>query len=332
MNNNTIIKPGSLRAWFLASRPKTLTGAIAPVLVGGALAWRIAYKPAFIESAKLYEIHPNFDIYLQQKVVLFAIPFICCLLFAVFMQIAANFVNDYYDYVRGTDRSDRLGPQRACQQGWIKPKSMLIATFITILLASCIGIILLLWNMQWELMGVGAACILFCILYTTHLSYLGLGDLLVVLFFGIVPVGFTYYVITAGQTSAPLFLLALAQGIMTDTLLLVNNYRDRHQDYDSGKKTIIVRIQQKLGNKRASFISIIIYWLLGIIAIVLAAAALIMVQCHAAIFLVIPLFMHCYTSLCIGYTDGKELNNILASTARNIFIFGAIIAAILILR
>lgn len=332
MKNNDTIRPGSRRAWFLASRPKTLTGAVAPVLVGGALAWRIAFAPAFIESANLYEAHPNFDIYLQQKAVLFAIPLVCCLLFAIFMQVAANFVNDYYDCIRGTDRSDRIGPQRACQQGWIKPRSMLIATVIAILLASCIGGFLALWNMQWELIAVGIACILFCILYTTHLSYMGLGDLLVVLFFGIVPVFFTYYVITGGQHSTPLFLLALAQGIMTDTLLLVNNYRDRHQDYESGKKTIVVRLAAMFGDSKARTISLTLYWLFGTTAIALAASALSILQCSAAIFLVIPFLMHCHTSLRISHTDGKALNGILTSTARNIFIFGIVTAAILLLR
>lgn len=332
LNNTQHIKPGSIKAWFLAARPKTLTGAIAPVLIGGALAWRVIYNPAFIESARLYINKPNFDIYLQQKMLHFLVPFICCLLFATLMQISANFINDYYDYIKGTDRNDRLGPLRACQQGWVTPKAMLIATILILTLAASIGMILLIWNMQWELLSIGVACIIFCILYTTHLSYMGLGDILVILFFGLIPVCFTYYIITNGQYSTPLVLLAISQGLITDTLLIVNNYRDRHQDCISGKNTFIVRIIKKLGEIKGSTITLLSYLGLGIIATVLTVTALVILGCKASIIIIlIPLLLHCHTSFRMTHTDGQELNNILSSTARNILFFGLFTAIILLL-
>ena len=164
------VKRNSLQAWILAARPKTLTGAITPVMIGTALAamdGRFHWLPALI----------------------------CCL-FASLMQIAANFINDLFDFLKGTDREDRLGPERACAQGWISPQAMKTGIIITVALACLIGCTLLFFA-GWELIIVGVLCVLFAFLYTTGpypLSYNGWGDVLVIVFFGFVPVGGTYYV------------------------------------------------------------------------------------------------------------------------------------------
>ncbi len=142
INNNRMekVKRNSLHAWILAARPKTLTGAITPVMVGTALA--------------------TMDGHFQW------LPALICCLFASFMQIAANFINDLFDYLKGTDREDRLGPERACAQGWISAGAMRTGIIITVVLACLIGSVLLFYA-GWELVLVGLLCVLFAFLYTT---------------------------------------------------------------------------------------------------------------------------------------------------------------------
>lgn len=134
------VKRNSLRAWILAARPKTLTGAITPVMIGSALAYM--------------------DGHFQW------LPALICCLFAGLMQIAANFINDLFDYLKGTDREDRLGPERACAQGWISPRAMRNGIIVTVLFACLIGSALLFYA-GWELTIVGLLCVLFAFLYTT---------------------------------------------------------------------------------------------------------------------------------------------------------------------
>ena len=150
-----------LKAWFLAARPKTLSAALIPVAVATALAY--ANGEAQWVPASL------------------------CALFAMLMQVASNFINDLYDYKKGTDAEDRLGPKRACAQGWITPQAMRNGIVITLLLAVSVGACLLFYG-GWWLVGLGASCVIFAFLYTTLMSYHGLGDLLVWAFFGFVPV------------------------------------------------------------------------------------------------------------------------------------------------
>ena len=216
------VKVNSGKAWWLASRPKTLSGAAVPVVIGSALAFadgKFSWLPALI-----------------------------CLLFAGLMQIAANFINDLFDFLKGTDREDRLGPERACAQGWITPKAMKIGIAVTMVVACAVGSTLLFWG-GFELVLIGAACVLFCFFYTTGpypLSYHGWGDLMVLLFFGLVPVGCTYYV-QAGIPTVEVLVSALACGAVIDTLLVVNNYRDRQADAKSGKRTVVVRLGEPFG-------------------------------------------------------------------------------------
>lgn len=284
---------GSVKHWVLASRPKTLTGAMAPVLVGGALTW--------------HDLHQ-----------LDWTAFVLCLLFAVVMQIDANLVNDYFDYRKGTDREDRLGPERACAQGWITPRAMMRGIIVVSILASLVGIPLILWG-GWWMIGIGTLCLLFCFLYTTHLSYMGWGDVLVVLFFGIVPVGFTYY-LQSGTWTWQLTLLALAQGLVTDNLLMVNNYRDYHQDAQSGKKTLVVRFGERFGRQAYAFMGFI-----GAILVVFAAKG----DPYCS-FILIYLYLHQGTYMKLRSLQGREQNKVLGQTARNILIFALITSWILI--
>ena len=149
-------KPGVFRAWVLASRPKTLAAAAVPVLVGCAL----AYSDGCFRWPEA----------------------LLCTLFAFLMQIDANLINDLFDYLKGSDRVDRLGPRRACAEGWIAPRAMKRGILCTTLVACVAGLGLLRYGGP-ELIAVGAVCVLFAFLYTAGpypLAYHGWGDLLVV--------------------------------------------------------------------------------------------------------------------------------------------------------
>ena len=258
------------------------------------------------------------------------------------MQINANLINDYFDFKKGTDREDRLGPERACAQGWITPRAMQWGIAVMTFLSCCVGLAILLFNLQWELLLVGIFCVLFCFLYTTHLSYLGWGDLLVLIFFGFVPVVFTCYVMCPssfgeGWGGTSVLIASLAMGLATDNLLMVNNYRDRHQDKVSGKRTIIVRIieaqikqhGEELGRKKGEKICLNLYLWLGIIATILAFISLFIstftIRLSSVINL-IYLFLHFKTYRQLETLDGKALNQVLGATARNIFLFGLLLA------
>ena len=165
------MKQNSPKAWILAARPKTLSAALIPVVLASALA---ASQGKFSLA-----------------------PAVLCVLFATFMQIAANFINDLFDFLKKTDRDDRLGPERACQQGWITPRAMRWGIAATLAVACACGLCLLPYG-GWMLVGIGAACVVFAFLYTTLLSYCGFGDVLVWVFFGFVPVAGTYYVEAGG--------------------------------------------------------------------------------------------------------------------------------------
>ena len=157
-----------IHAWLEAARPKTLPASFSPVLVGCAL----AYRDGVFKLA----------------------PTILCVLVALLAQIASNFANDYFDYKKGADKEDRLGPERAVASGWITPKAMLWGTFITLGL-SCLCGCFLLFFAGWELIAVGVAIAICVLAYSAGpypLAYNGLGDVCVVLFYGIIPVCFTY--------------------------------------------------------------------------------------------------------------------------------------------
>ena len=297
------VKRNSALAWFLAARPKTLTGCAVPVMIGLALAW---------VDSKNYEG----DVFSWTAAVL-------CMLFAMVMQIDANFINDLFDYVKGTDdRETRLGPERACTQGWVSPDAMKHAIAATTILACVVGLPLL-WFGGMEMLLVGITCVLFCFLYTTHLSYVGLGDLLVLIFFGIVPVSITYYV-QLHTFTLELLLASLACGLVIDGLLLVNNFRDRDTDRVAGKNTLVVRIGAKaalgayLGVGIVACLIGLVFWLSG----------------HVLAF-VIPFFylaLHTFTWLRMKHIwQGRELNACLGETARNIFVYGLCVTAGLLL-
>ena len=294
-----MVKQNSTKAWLLASRPKTLTAASIPVMLGCALA----------------SMYGHFQL----------IPAILCFLFAFLMQIDANFINDLYDYLKGTDREDRLGPERACAQGWISPSGMKKGIVITTFLAALDGLCLL-WYGGWEMIPVGIACIIFAFLYTTGpypLAYHGWGDLMVLVFFGFVPVGCTYYVMAHDWNTA-VTLTSLACGLLIDTLLMINNFRDREQDAVSGKKTLVVRLGAKAG--------LILYFLLGLASCWCCFYFLRIGKIYAVLLPQLYLIPHILTTQHMARIyRGKALNGILGETSRNMLIFGLLLTLGLIL-
>ena len=316
-----MIKTNSIKAWFLAARPKTLTAAAVPVLLGIALA---------IFRMSPERLHPNADL---GKVDILSwiggsirwIPAQLCLLFAWVMQIDSNLVNDYFDFKHGNDDETRLGPKRACAEGWITLPAMKRGIIFTTLLGCAIGLPLVLFG-GWEMVIVGIFCVIFCFLYTTCLSYLGLGDVLVLAFFGIVPVCCTYYLVVPeimqGITKE-VALASIACGMVVDTLLIVNNYRDHDNDLKAGKKTLIVHIGKRNGER--------LYLSLGVVATcIMIGISLYDAEMYGTSAYILPLYA-AYIALhwttyrkmkSIG--EGKELNKVLGMTARNIFIFGIV--------
>ncbi|PDP68608.1 1,4-dihydroxy-2-naphthoate octaprenyltransferase [Prevotella intermedia] len=295
----TDVKVNSLNAWILAARPKTLTGASVPIMIGIAFAFT------------------NVDWQHFQ-----VLPTILCVLFAFIMQVDANFINDYFDCLKGNDDSEtRFGPRRACSEGWITLPAMRKGLIVTTLLACLVGLPLIYYG-GWEMIIIGLLCVAFCFLYTTKLSYLGLGDLLVLVFFGIVPVCLTYYVILPKGVQTitwQVFTASVACGLIIDTLLVVNNYRDRDNDKQANKYTLIVRIGEKKAEQ--------LYLWLGILGVLLMAIVFFFANNTMNILSIALLFfyllLHTRTwkeMKRIKY--GKELNKVLGLTARNMFVYG----------
>jgi 1,4-dihydroxy-2-naphthoate octaprenyltransferase len=202
--------------WVLASRLKTLTAAISPVLVGVSLAIHDGEFQPFIAFMTL--------------------------LAAVLIQIGANFANDVYDFLNGSDREDRLGPTRATQSGLIPPEDMKKGMWLVFALAICVGFYLASIG-GWPIVWIGLASIASAIAYTGGpypLGYHGWGDVFVFVFFGIIAVPGTYY-LQSGFVSYDSILFGIPLGALSTAILIVNNLRDADTDIKSGKRTLAVR-------------------------------------------------------------------------------------------
>ena len=292
------VEVNSLKAWILAARPKTLTGAAVPVMIGTAL--------ALADS----------DFHIR------IVPTVLCFLFAFIMQIDANFVNDYFDFLKGTDDEKRLGPKRACAQGWVTTKAMRWALALTTMFACAVGLPLIYYG-GWWMIAVGVLCVFFCFLYTTHLSYIGMGDVLVLLFFGVVPVTMTYFLVLPDgmQTVTWECLFAsIACGLVIDTLLVINNYRDIDNDRRAGKHTLIVAIGAKWGRA--------LYLALGVFACLIGNVFHFSGHSWAAwlpIIIYLPLHVSAFIEM-RRINKGAALNKVLGLTARNMFFYGLSVA------
>jgi len=204
-------------AWWLAIRPATLTASAAPVLVGTGAAWaegEFAAGPAF-----------------------------AALVGASLLQVGATFANDVFDFERGADNADRLGPQRATQQGWISAAQMKRAMWLAFAGATAVGLYLS-WVAGWPVLALGLLSIAAAYLYTggpKPYGYLGLGDLSVFVFFGPGAVAGTYFVQAQSVSSLALF-ASIPIGALATAILVVNNLRDIETDARAGKNTLAVRL------------------------------------------------------------------------------------------
>lgn len=287
-------RPSTVGAWFLAVRPKTLVAGVVPVAVGSAVALR---DGAF---------HP-------------LVAFVA-LLGALLLQVGTNLANDYYDFKRGADTADRLGPPRATQQGWLSPGAVLGGAL------SCFGAAFVLGLYLVNVGGlpivvIGLASIAAGLAYTAGpfpLAYNGLGDVFVLVFFGFVAVGGTHYV-QAHAVSVLALWAAVPVGLLGVALLAVNNTRDAATDAAAGKKTLVVRFGRRFGRAE---------WLVCVALSALVPVALWLTG-QASMWVLLPL-----VSLPLAVAPGRlvldgegaVLNQALAGTARLQLVFGLLLA------
>jgi 1,4-dihydroxy-2-naphthoate polyprenyltransferase len=287
-----------LHIWLMAARPRTLPAAVAPVLVGTALA---ATEGTF-------------------KWLTFA----AAMLGALFIQVGTNLSNDYSDARRGADTEDRLGPVRVTAGGLVPPRQVLVATYVAFGMAVLAGAYLIA-TAGWELLLVGAASILAGVLYTggpRPYGYEGLGEVFVFLFFGLVAVTGSYFA-QVEQLTWEAFVLAVPVGLLASAILVVNNVRDLETDRRAGKRTLAVR----LGRQRArglyaamvygAFLCAPLPWLIG--SDELSAWLCLPLL---ALPLAVPV-----VRIVRNRTDGPSLNGALARTGMLQLVFCALLSA-----
>jgi 1,4-dihydroxy-2-naphthoate polyprenyltransferase len=292
--------PTGVRIWLMAARPRTLPAAVAPVLVGTALA------------GYLHVFHP--------------LRFVAALLGAIFIQVGTNLSNDYSDARRGADAEDRLGPVRVTAGGLVPPKQVLVATYVSFGLAVLAGVYLIVVA-GWLLLVVGVASILAGVAYTggpRPYGYEGLGEVFVFLFFGIVAVAGSFFV-EVKHLDWEAFALAVPVGLLAAAILVVNNIRDIDSDRRAGKRTLAVR----MGRERTrTWFGVIVY-----LAFVLAPVTWIFGPVKPWVllpWLTLPLAAK-VVRVVRNRTDGPSLNGALARSGMLQLAFCTLLAAGLLL-
>lgn len=285
--------PSSFGAWVAASRPATLSAAIVPVVVGtacahvsGGIRWSTALAAMFG---------------------------------AICIQIGTNFANDVFDFEKGADTDERLGPTRAVAAGLLTPGQMRLGMFIAFGLAVLAGIHLIAVG-GWPIVAIGVASILSGIAYTGGpwpLGYNGLGDVFVMLFFGFIAVCATAYV-QVDHVPQVAWLAAIPVGAIATAIIVVNNLRDRHTDALVGKRTLAVR----LGRKGVLIEYAVLFALAELVPVLMAWQL-------GSWWLLLPLVT---TPMAIGLvrkvaaTEGRALNPLLGATAKLLLIHGVLLS------
>ncbi len=248
------------------------------------------------------------------------LPALLCFAFAVLAQVVSNFANEYYDFLRGTDKKGRVGPRRGVTEGDITPGLLLRVTIGTLAVACAVGCGLIPFG-GWWLIPVGILIAVFAFAYSAGpypLSYHGLGDVAVLVFFGLVPVNLTFY-LQAGYFAPLAILASVTIGLMGVNVLLVNNYRDVDDDREAHKRTTVVIFGRKVASAA--------YLINGYVGISLLAplwfAAPLWVLAVPALYLV----LHTVTWNRLTHSDGAALNPLLGATARNMLIFAVLLTA-----
>lgn len=251
------------------------------------------------------------------------IPAAICLLFALTAQIASNFGNEYYDFKNGVDRKGREGFRRGVTEGDIIPQAMKRATFTMLGTAAALGCTLLFFGGLW-LLPTGCAILLFALAYSTGpypLSHHGLGDVTVVIFFGVVPVTLTCYLQTGEWSELPALLgTSAATGLLAANVLIVNNYRDMEDDKAVGKRTTVVIFGRRtMGN---------VYLLSGVTAMVIMFPLWAKLPLWALAVPVLYLALHTTTWRKLIHSRGTSLNPLLGRTAVNLLLFTVLLLVV----
>ncbi len=288
------------RIWIAAARPRTLPAAIAPVLVGTALA---ASEDVFRPLA-----------------------FVAALAGSIFIQIGTNLSNDYSDARRGADTEDRLGPVRVTASGLVAPRRVLVATWLAFAVAVAFGAYLIAL-VGWELLAIGAASILAGVLYTggpRPYGYEGLGEVFVFCFFGIVAVVGSYYVQTE-ELRALAFELAVPVGLLSAAILMVNNVRDVDTDRRAGKRTLAVILGRERA-RRAYAATLAAAYAATVAFVLVGEADPWILLSLASLPLAVPLVRTVSRRV-----DGPSLNAALAGTGRLLAVYSLLLSAGLLL-
>ena len=279
-----------MRKWIEAMRLRTLPVSLAGVICGTACAL----------------LQGSFN----------AIVALLCVLFAALAQVASNFGNEYYDYRNGIDKRGREGFRRGVTEGEISPPAMKRATYATLLLAAVVGCLMLFYG-PWWLVLVGITIMLFALGYSAGpypLSHHGMGDVAVIIFFGIVPVTFTCYLQTGSFNNLYITLpTSLAVGLLAANVLVVNNYRDMDDDKAVNKRTTVVIF----GRRVMSWC----YLLWGIVAMAIMHPVWTELHLWALPITVLYLILHTSNWLYLRRSTGAALNPLLGKTAMTLFIF-----------
>lgn len=279
--------------WLQAARPRTLGAAAVPVAVATAAAW-VAGSADFL------------------------IAFLA-LLGAFLIQVGTNFANDYFDFIKGADTEERIGPTRITQAGLASPRAVLIATIIVFAMAAGVGVFLVLRG-GMPIMVLGLVSILCGVLYTGGpfpLGYNGLGDIFVFLFFGLAAVVGTWWLQTL-TWSWWVFSLAVPVGFLSTALIVVNNLRDAATDARSGKRTLAVIFGEKFARREYAILVIASYlWLAGM---AIAGGGLWYLLPLLSLPLAIPLLR------AISKESGPVLNQRLGETGRLLVVFGLLMS------
>ena len=289
-----------MRKWIEAMRLRTLPVSISGVLAGIACAM----------------MGNDFSL----------VPALLCLLFAILAQIASNFANEYYDFRKGVDRKGREGFRRGVTEGDITPAAMKYATFGTLAAAAVVGCLMLFYG-SWWMVPIGLCIGLFALAYSAGpypLSHHGLGDVAVIIFFGIVPVTLTCYLQQGGWSELWLSLpISVAVGLLAANVLIVNNCRDEEDDRAVGKRTTVVIF----GRKAMGWV----YLFSGIVAMGIVFYMLRWIYPVSAVMAAIFLAMHFHTWRKLVSSSGAALNPVLGATARNLLVFTLLLFAVAIL-
>lgn len=287
-------RPSVVGSWLLAARPKTLSAASVPVVVGSACAFEL-------DALRLG-------------------PALAALGGALLLQIGANFANDVYDYEKGADTAERLGPTRAVQAGLISPRAMKRGMFVVFGLALLLGIYLMIVAGP-VILGIGIVSILSAIAYTGGpypLGYNGLGDIFVFVFFGLVAVCGTVFV-QLGRVPELALWCSLPVGALATAILVVNNLRDHEQDARVGKRTLAVRWGPKA----------VIYEYGILLAVSYAVPLFLATGSAEGRFVLLPLLtlpLGRRLMRAVATEKGRDLNARLAGTAKLLLLFGLLFA------